>query len=478
MAVYLTKNMLLKLNRVTYSSNYVNDDEGSSNSDHWQNLIKDNKSTDRLAKDMICRVCAKSGCTPLTEKINGYDITSAIRSITNVNIELDDSLPKYICTECLERLKMAMTFKRTCETSDKKFRKILNPMGDPSMHSYPYSKHDFQLILHQMKQKRMKYEEKLEKERKKREKLEQKKLPKIKQFKCSPCDMIFPNKDKLMAHRRERQCMRRACDVCGQLVLSIAQHMRHIHKQTVPHKCPTCGKEFPIIARLKNHMLVHTDTFNFFCDLCPYKCKHKYYLVMHMRTHTGEKPYKCQQCPATFVNPSNLNKHKLTHREKQFKCMLCEKAFRTNTALREHQEATHMHIKHTCNFCGRDFCYKSDLRKHEIRNHNRMKRDYIGGEPTYKQVERMQKLQENEALSKWRIQTAEETTVPVVQATYIDQSKEFIQTTHSMYFSDVTGMIQQQPQIVQQQTVQLSLPELVMKKDEVKIYDTQQGIYF
>ncbi|XP_059047009.1 zinc finger protein 675-like [Achroia grisella] len=477
MAVYVTKNMLVKLNRLSYSTNYVNDCEGSSNTsntDHWEKL-KDSESTERLSKDMICRVCAKSGCTPLTEKINGYDITSAIRSITNVNIELSDSLPKYICTDCLGHLKTAMTFKRTCETSDRKFRKILNPMGDPSMHSYPYSKHDFQLILHQMKQKRINYEEKLEKQRKKRERLEQKKVPKIKQFQCSPCDMTFPNKEKLILHRRERQCMRRACDVCGQLVLSITQHMRHIHKQTVRHKCSTCGKEFPIIARLKNHMLVHTNTFNFFCDLCPYKCKHKYYLVMHMRTHTGEKPYKCQQCPATFVNPSNLNKHKLTHREKQFKCMLCEKAFRTNTALREHQEATHLHIKHTCNFCGRDFCYKSDLRKHEIRNHNRMKRDYIGGEPSYKQVERMQKLQESEDIGKWRIQTVDETTTgPVVQATYIDQN---LQTTHSMYFSDVNGIIQQQPQMVQQPTVQLSLPELEMK-NEVKIYDAQQGIYF
>lgn len=467
------------MNNVQYPCTSTSvEDELNTAGDHWQKLILDaSKNAVRLAKDMICRVCGRSGCTPLSDNIEGLNIMSLIRSISNITIERDDSLPKYICTDCLESLKFALNFKRTCEASDKKFRRILNPTGslNRSYPSYPYSKHDFQLILHQMKERRARSEERRVQELRKREKMEQKKFPKVKQFTCSPCDLTFPNKDKLAAHRRERQCMRRACDICGQLVLSIAQHMRHIHKKPEkiePHKCPTCGKEFPLTTRLKNHMLVHTNTFNFFCDLCPYKCKHKYYLVMHMRTHTGEKPYKCQLCSATFVNPSNLNKHKLTHQDKQFKCSMCEKAFRTNTALREHHEATHMNIKHTCNFCGRHFCYKSDLRKHEIRSHNRMKRDYIGGEPTYKQVERLQKVQENE-MEKWRVQEMTITqAVPVVQPTYIDQPKEFI-TNHTLYFSDVTGMIQQQPaQMVEQQTVQLTLPELALKKDEVKLYET------
>ncbi|XP_060802984.1 zinc finger protein 714 isoform X2 [Amyelois transitella] len=477
MAVYLTRNMLDKMNKIDYGSQPSNVD---TNSPDWQKIFRESK-MGKLSSDKICRVCAKVGSTPLSQKIDGYDIMSAICSITNVTINVQDSLPKFICTECLETLKIAVAFKKNCEASDRKFKKILNPMGDPSFHSYPYSKHDFQLILHQMKLKRLRCEEKLQRERVKKEKLKEKKEVKTKQFKCSPCDMDFPNKDALMEHRRERQCMRRACELCGQLVLSIAQHMRHMHKENVLHKCPTCGKEFPIVARLKNHMLVHTDTFNFFCDLCPYKCKHKYYLVMHMRTHTGEKPYKCPQCQATFVNPSNLNKHKLTHQEKQFKCMLCEKAFRTNTALREHQEATHMNIKHKCVYCGRDFCYKSDLRKHEIKNHNRLKRDYIGGEPSYKQVERLQKLQEcTDDSEKWRVQQVTVTQpVPVACTTYIDQGKEYIQTNHPMYFTDVTGMIQQQPQIVQQQTVQLTLPELELKKYDVKMYEPQQGIgYF
>ncbi|CAH0723304.1 unnamed protein product, partial [Brenthis ino] len=471
MTVYLTKAMMSKLNKITYPS--TSSIEGDTSNDHWEKLVMDSKIGLKLSKEMICRVCGKNGSIPLYSKINDCDIMGALRSVTNITISADDSLPKYICNECLQLLNVAMTFKRTCETADRKFRKILNPMGDPLLHSYPYSKHDFQLILHQMKLKRMEEEQKADRERRKKERLMEKKDMKAKEFNCSPCDLTFPTKEKLSAHRRERQCMRRACDICGQLVRSISQHMRHNHEQSVVHKCPTCGKEFPNIARLKNHMLVHTNTFNFFCDLCPYKCKYKYYLVMHMRTHTGEKPYKCAECPATFVHPSNLNKHKLTHQEKQFKCVLCEKAFRTGTALWEHHDAKHMNIKHRCTYCGRDFCYKSDLRKHEIRNHNRVKRDYIGGEPTYKRVERLQKMQEAEAMEKWRQQQITVTQ----QQTFVDQTKDFIQTTHPMYVSDVTGIIQQ-PVIAPQQTVQLTLPELNLKKDEVKIYDQQGMPYF
>lgn len=67
-------------------------------------------------------------------------------------------------------------------------------LGDPALHSYPYSKHDFHLILHQMKLKRLKAEERERREKEKQEKLTKKKSPKVKQFKCSPCDLVFPNK--------------------------------------------------------------------------------------------------------------------------------------------------------------------------------------------------------------------------------------------------------------------------------------------
>ncbi|KAL4716210.1 hypothetical protein ACJJTC_004704 [Scirpophaga incertulas] len=482
MAVFVTKCMLSKFNnKIEYPScNIFKEDELYTSEPSWPSIADICKTNGSLAKSLICRICARNGAISIKEKVNCFDIMTAICSITNVTITTADSLPKYICNDCLEMLRVAVDFKIKCEEGDRRFRRLLQPMGDPSFSSYPYSKHDFQSILNKMKRKKQKLL--MERElirQKKHEQRQEKLIGKVKQFKCSSCDLTFPNKEQLVAHQRERQCMRRACDICGQLVLSIGQHKRHIHKQKILHKCTTCGKEFPIIARLKNHMLVHMNTFNYFCDLCPYKCKHKYYLVMHMRTHTGEKPYKCAQCQATFVNPSNLNKHKLTHQEKQFKCTLCDKAFRTNTALRDHHDVTHMNIKHTCVYCGRDFCYKSDLRKHEIRNHNRLKREYKGAEPTYKQVERLAMAKAHDdvdPMDKWRTEEIILQPPPPAQATFIDQGKEFLQAGQT-YFTDVNGMIHQPP--IVQQTVEISFPDIGMKKDDVKIYEAQQAIgYF
>lgn len=46
-----------------------------------------------------------------------------------IQIDLNDSLPKFICTSCIDKLSVAIEFKTTCQSSEKKFKTILNPMG-------------------------------------------------------------------------------------------------------------------------------------------------------------------------------------------------------------------------------------------------------------------------------------------------------------------------------------------------------------
>lgn len=74
--------------------------------------------------------------------------------------------------------------------------KYILPTGN-STSSYSNSKHDMQHILNIIKQKRIKQEEKAEQKKvkhiQKEEKPLQKKTPKMKQFKCPPCDLTFTN---------------------------------------------------------------------------------------------------------------------------------------------------------------------------------------------------------------------------------------------------------------------------------------------
>lgn len=93
------------------------------------------------------------------------------------------------------------------------------------------------------------------------------------------------------------------------------------------------------------------------------------------------------------------------------------------------------------------------MRKHEIRYHNRVKRDYVGGEPTYKQVERLQKLQSDD-MSKWtQEQVVSVAPAPAPAPTllphaapppppYMD-TKEYM-SNHQIYFSEVTGLLPHQ----------------------------------
>ncbi|XP_061542133.1 zinc finger protein 813-like [Phycodurus eques] len=105
---------------------------------------------------------------------------------------------------------------------------------------------------------------------------------------CNFCDMFFPNREDLMAHR--------------------ATHTAEPHIS-----CTMCGKSFANKTTLGIHMRIHTGEKPYVCSLCGKRFTQNGSLKIHLRTHSGEKPYSCSQCPASFNNPSNLRRHMITH---------------------------------------------------------------------------------------------------------------------------------------------------------------------
>ncbi|XP_038130058.1 zinc finger protein Pegasus-like [Cyprinodon tularosa] len=76
------------------------------------------------------------------------------------------------------------------------------------------------------------------------------------------------------------------------------------------YKCSYCSYANKGMARLIEHIRIHTGEKPHRCQLCPFASAYERHLEAHMRSHTGEKPYKCDLCPFRCSDRSNLSHHR------------------------------------------------------------------------------------------------------------------------------------------------------------------------
>ncbi|KAM3860143.1 zinc finger protein Pegasus-like [Diretmus argenteus] len=76
------------------------------------------------------------------------------------------------------------------------------------------------------------------------------------------------------------------------------------------YKCSYCNYANKGMARLIEHIRIHTGEKPHRCQLCPFASAYERHLEAHMRSHTGEKPYKCDLCAFRCSDRSNLSHHR------------------------------------------------------------------------------------------------------------------------------------------------------------------------
>lgn len=71
---------------------------------------------------------------------------------------------------------------------------------------------------------------------------------------------------------------------------------------------------------LRQHAVTHKEK-QFKCTQCDKAYKIPVDLKKHVILHTGDWPYKCIECNKVFTQLGYIQKHMIAHtREKQFKC--------------------------------------------------------------------------------------------------------------------------------------------------------------
>ena len=78
------------------------------------------------------------------------------------------------------------------------------------------------------------------------------------------------------------------CAICGiifESVYSLRQHAAEAHDGKCQIMCPHCQKHFNCVSKLLDHIVSHTLTKEFKCNLCEKEYRYKRNYVAHLKTH-------------------------------------------------------------------------------------------------------------------------------------------------------------------------------------------------
>jgi len=163
-----------------------------------------------------------------------------------------------------------------------------------------------------------------------------------------------------------------ACENCGKSFPSQARLKSHIviHSDVKPFQCSFCSKRFLRSCTLSAHEITHTGKKPFPCSICNKTFADRSTLAVHHRTHTGERPYGCDECGKRFNNPGHLKRHTRIHSgERPYKCPECSRCFGQQMSLKVHLR-THSGSKpFACDLCGKQFVHSSHVNRHKRRTH-------------------------------------------------------------------------------------------------------------
>ena len=134
---------------------------------------------------------------------------------------------------------------------------------------------------------------------------------------------LFSSETQLQAKPRTKKMKTlKLCTLCGNSFdtnTHLKHHIKSVHQNLRPHKCPHCQTSLGT----KSHLKAHIET-----------------------VHERKKPYKCPQCVKAFGAKSKLKIHiSVVHEGIRLQCDLCEASFTERGLLNRHLKKSHFEKK-------------------------------------------------------------------------------------------------------------------------------------
>ena len=163
------------------------------------------------------------------------------------------------------------------------------------------------------------------------------------------------------------------CQVCGKSKRSMEDLNFHHRKNHDPQKCGVCGKVFDLATSRVHHMYSHYAR-KYQCDKCNFHCFFNSELEAHKIVHREGPSFKCMypKCGQWFKRKGKLSLHVEVHKQTWYDCKKCDYSTKLVKYLKEHAKS---HVKkneelpYECSICGERFLWRSGVKCHKDKKH-------------------------------------------------------------------------------------------------------------